>query len=186
MEDREIIRLYMECKEEAIRQTQKKYHKYLFTIAYNILADRQDSEECVSDTYLAAWESIPLNAPENLSTYLGKITRRKAMDIYRRENSQKRRPSQYALSLQELSECFTDGSTPEEALESRTLGDAINRFLVTLPPDTRNAFISRYFYFDSLKEVARGSGIRETKLKSLLYRTRMALREFLLKEGFSL
>ncbi len=186
MEDREIVGLYLARREDAIRQTQKKYHKYLFKVAYNILGDRQDSEECVNDTYLAAWSSIPPQCPADLSTYLSKITRQKAIDHYRKQNSQKRRASQYALSLQELSECFTDGSTPEEALESRVLGDAINRFLITLPPDTRNAFISRYFYFDSLKEVARGCGIRETKLKSLLYRTRMALREFLLKEGFSL
>ncbi len=186
MEDREIIGLYMARSDDAIRQTQKKYHKYLLKVAYNILGNRQDSEECVNDTYLAAWSSIPTQCPADLSTYLSKITRQKAIDLYRRQNSQKRRASQYALSLQELSECFTDGSTPEAALEHKALGDAISRFLENLPADARNAFISRYFYFDSLKEVAKYCGIRETKLKSLLYRTRMALREFLLKEGFSL
>ncbi len=186
MEDREIVALYMDRREDAIRQTQRKYHKYLLKVAYNVLADRQDSEECVNDTYLAVWSSIPPQCPESLSTYLSKITREKAIDIYRKQNSQKRRQSQYTLSLEELSECFSNGSTPEEAMVGRALGNAISRFLVTLPKDARNAFISRYFYFDSLKEVAKHCGIRETKLKSLLYRTRQALREYLIKEGFSL
>lgn len=186
MEDREIVALYMDRREDAIRQTQRKYHKYLLKVAYNILGDRQDSEECVNDTYLAAWVSIPPQNPENLSTYLSRITRGKAIDIYRKQNSEKRRQSQYALSLEELSECFSDGGTPEEAMEVKALGDAINAFLRTLPKDTRNAFISRYFYFNSIKEVAKHCGLRETKLKSLLYRTRKALREYLAKEGFSL
>jgi len=185
LEDREIIGLYLARREDAIRQTQKKYHKYLLKVAYNILADRLDSEECVNDTYLAAWLSIPPQSPEILSTYLAKITRQKAIDMYRKQNSQKRRQSQYTASLEELSECFVGGSTPEETIEGKALGDAINQFLLTLPTDAQNAFISRYFYFDSLKEVAKRCGLRETKLKSLLFRTRKALREYLVKEGFS-
>ena len=186
MEDREIIELYMARREDAIHQTQRKYHKYLLKVAYNILGDRQDSEESVNDTYLAAWSSIPSQNPQDLSTYLSRITRGKAIDIYRKQNSEKRRQSQYALSLEELSECFTDGNTPEEVMVNKALGDSISAFLRTLPNDARNAFISRYFFFDSLKEVAKNCGIRESRLKSLLYRTRQALREYLIKEGFSL
>lgn len=186
MEDREIVGLYMERKEDALRETQRKYHKYLLKVAYNILGDRQDSEECVNDTYLSAWSSIPQQKPQDLSTYLSKITRQKAIDIYRMQNSQKRRQSQYALSLEELSECFSNGTTPEETMEGKALGDAISAFLRSLPTDNRNAFISRYFYFDSMKEVARNCGIRESKLKTILYRTRQALRDYLIKEGFIL
>lgn len=186
MQDREIVALYMDRKEDAIRQTQKKYHKYLLTVARNILANREDEEECVSDTYLAAWESIPPNTPMDLRTYLSKITRQKAIDIYRKRTNKKRGQSQYALSLEELSECFTDGKTPEQTIAARELGKTISGFLQTLPPEERNAFICRYFYFDSLKDVAKHCGMGESKLKSLLYRTRRSLREYLKKEGFVL
>ncbi len=186
MDDERIVALYWHRDEEAIRETQNKYERYLTKIAYNILADLEDSMESVNDTYLAAWNSIPPNRPAVLSTYLGKITRRISIDIYRRRNRSKRQADTYALSLSELEDCIADPNTPEQRLDAQLLADAINAYLRMLPEDARNTFIGRYYFLDPLKEVACYCGMSETKAKSLLYRTRCGLREYLIKEGFAL
>lgn len=184
MQDAQIVALYWERSEEAVRQTSHKYGAYLETIAYNILSDREDSRECVNDTYLAAWNSMPEQRPQVLSTYLGKIVRQFSIDVFRKKNSAKRQPSQYALSLSELGDCFPEGETPEQKIEARALAEAVNRFLRTLQPDARNLFLGRYYFFDSLKEAAAYCGMGEAKAKSMLYRTRQSLKVFLRKEGF--
>lgn len=186
MEDALIVDLYWERNEDAIRQTQIKYGDYLAKIACNILADTEDSKECVNDTYLAAWNSIPPKRPSVLSTYLGKITRQLSIDVFRRKNSLKRHASRYALSLDELADTFSDGKTPEQEVDAKRLSAAINDFLRKLPDEARNTFIGRYFYFDSLKQVARYYGMSEAKTKSMLYRTRQSLKAYLLEEGFEL
>ena len=163
MEDSEIVDLYWDRDEAAISHTQEKYDRYLTKIAWNILANAEDSRESVNDTYLAAWNSMPPHRPGVLSTYLGKITRRISIDCFRGRNRDKRRGSQYALSLEELGECLR--------LQS---------------PRARTAFLARYYYLDSLKEVAAACGMTESQTKSLLYRTRMGLKEYLRKEGFDL
>lgn len=186
MEDAEIVDLYWARNEDAIAQTKSKYGAYLKKVAHQILGDLEDSRECVNDTYLAAWRSMPDNRPKVLRTYLGKITRQVSIDLYRRRSRMKRYASEYAVSLEELGDSFTDGRTPEDELNARLLTNALNRFLRTLPEDARNTFIGRYYYFDSLKEVARYCGMSESKCKSMLYRTRQSLRAWLQKEGFEL
>ena len=184
--DEQIVALYWERSEDAIRQTQSKYEKYLTKISYNILSDLEDSRECVNDTYLKAWNSMPTHKPSVLSTYLGKITRQLSIDVFRRKNSKKRYASEYAVSLWELGDSFASMDTPEETFDAKLLCEAINRFLCTLSDEARNTFVGRYYFFDSLKDVASYCGMSVPKAKSLLYRTRQSLRAFLIEEGFDL
>ena len=186
MKDAEIVDLYWGRNEAAIQQTQQKYGAYLSKITYNILSDFKDSRECVNDTYLKAWNSMPTHRPSILSTYLGKIARQLSIDVFRKKNSVKRYASEYAVSLDELGDSFSDGSTPERAFDAKLLDEAINRFLRTLSDDARSTFIGRYYFFDSLKDVARYCGMSEAKAKSMLYRTRQSLKAYLVKEGFDL
>ena len=186
MQDEQIVALYWDRKEDAICQTQQKYGAYLSKIAYNILSDFEDSEECVNDTYLKAWNSMPTHRPSVLSTYLGKIARQLSIDVFRKRNSVKRYASEYAISLEELGDSFSDGITPEQALDAKLLDEAINSFLRALSDDARNTFIGRYYFFDSLKDVAAYCGMSEAKAKSMLYRTRQSLKAYLVKEGFDL
>ena len=186
MEDAEIVALYWERNEDAIAQTKTKYGAYLNKVAYHILADLEDSRECVSDTLLAAWRSMPDNRTKDLRTYLSRITRQVSIDLYRRRNRIKRYASEYAVSLDELGDSLTDGRTPEDELNAKLLTEAVNRFLRFLPDEARNPFIGRYYFFDSLKDVARYCGMSESKCKSMLYRTRQSLKVWLQKEGFDL
>lgn len=184
MEDNKIVELYFERNESAIEETDKKYGRYLLKIACNILSDPKDSEESVNDTYLAAWNSIPPNRPNILSAYLGKLTRFISIDIFRKRNTQKRRGSEYALSLEELGDTADPSLSPEKNIEDKILAEAVSRFLRTLPKDTRDLFVIRYYYLDSLSDAAKYCRMSESKAKSRLYRTRCALKEFLVKEGF--
>ena len=184
--DEKIVSLFWERDEEAIKQTERVYGAYLQKIAYNILSDDEDSRECVNDACLAAWRSIPPHRPKVLRSYLAKLTRQIAIDRLRSRKSQKRQASEYTLSLSELADTFSCGDAVEEALNAELLREAIRTFLHTLPKETRLAFLGRYYYFDSLKEVASYCNMKESKLKSLLYRTRQALKSYLIKEGFEL
>lgn len=131
MKDQEIVNLYWDRNEDAIHQTQMKYGAYLSKVAYNILADCEDSKECVNDTYLAAWNSMHTNRPSNLGTYLGKIARQISIDVFRRKHRDKRFTSEYAISLDELGDTFSDGATPEQELYAKLLDEAINCFVST-------------------------------------------------------
>ena len=182
MEDVQIVSLYWQRDESAIDQTDKKYGKYLHRIAYNILADREDSQESVNDTYLAAWDSMPPHKPAVLSTYLGKITRRISIDCFRKKNAQKR-GGEYALSLEELGDCIGHNTT-EDALNVQALADAIGKYLETVSQEAQRVFIGRYYYLDPVKDIARYCHISESKAKMLLLRTRQGLWEYLQKEGF--
>ena len=184
MEDEKIVDLYWQRSESAIRETEIKYDRYLTKIAYNILANTEDSRESVNDTYLAAWNSMPPHRPGVLSTYLGKLTRRISIDCFRRRTRQKRGGSEYELSLSELGDCVSGGNTTEEIVNVKLLADAIGIFLRLQSEEARNAFIGRYYYLDSLKEVAAYCGMTESKCKTLLFRTRVALKEYLREEGF--
>lgn len=183
LEDSQIVSLYWDRDETAIDHTEKKYGKYLAKIAYNILADREDSQESVNDTYLAAWDSMPPHRPEVLSTYLGKLTRRISIDLFRKKNSQKRGSGEYILSLQELGDCVGSNTT-QQAVDMQLLTDAIEQYLRNLSPEARNVFIGRYYYLDPVKKIAAYCHISESKAKILLYRTRQGLWEHLQKEGF--
>lgn len=183
MEDSAIVSLYWDRDESAITQTQRKYGQYLLRIAVNILANREDSQESVNDTYLAAWDSIPPKRPAVLSTYLGKITRRISIDCLRKRTSQKRGGGEYALSLEEMEEVAGNHS-PEMDMEAKALGAVIADFLQTQSQEVRNVFIGRYYYLDPVKDIARYCHISESKVKIILYRARQGLRERLEKEGF--
>ena len=184
LEDERIVALYFDRNETAIDQTEKKYGRYLLKIAFNILADREDSQESVNDTYMAAWNSIPPHRPQALSTYLGKLTRRISIDLLRKRTAQKRDPGEYVLSLEELDNCITDGDTTLQAVECQQLAAALEVFLRSLWQEARNVFIARYYFLDSVKEIASYCHITESKVKILLHRTRQGLREYLEKEGF--
>lgn len=186
MEDQQIVDLYWAREERAIRETEVKYDRYLMKIARNILQDREDSRESVNDTYLAAWNSMPPHRPGVLGTYLGKITRQISIDRFRYRTREKRRDSEYALSLEELGDCVSAGNTTEELVNVKLLADAIGIFLRLQSKEARTAFIARYYYLDPLREVAAYCGMSESKCKTLLYRTRVALKEYLRKEGFDL
>lgn len=183
MEDIEIIDLYWQRNEDAIRETDVKYGKYLKTVAMNILNDHEDSSEAVNDTYLKTWNAIPPQRPNAFLAWLSKITRSLSIDRLRFLNREKRSTSQYDLSLEELGECIGENSVNRE-YDLEILKDAISRFLRGYPEKSRNLFLSRYFYFDSLAKAAEYCGFTESGAKTQLFRMRSALREYLEKEGF--
>ena len=188
MDDSAIVELYLSRSENAIDETAKKYGGYCMTVAENILHDRSDSEECVNDTYLRAWNSIPPHKPKMLGTFLGKITRNLAIGKYRGENAQKRGGGQVALALDELAECVTaDAVDPaEKVTDDIALRGAINRFLASLSDDARLIFMRRYWYLCSVAEIADDLGVGESRVKMSLLRSREKLRAFLEKEGIVL
>lgn len=186
MTDEEIVELYWQRSENAVSETAAKYGAYLTKIAGSILPDAEDGRECVNDTYLAAWNSMPEQRPTVLRTYLGKIIRQISIDRFRKKNSLKRRASEYALSLSELEDSFAGGRSPEGEMDQKLLEGAVNAFLRSLPEQTRNIFIGRYYFFDSVKQAAEYCGISESNAKTILFRTRQKLREYLVKEGFEL
>ena len=186
MEDEQIVALYWERDEQAISETERKYDRYLLKIANNILNNQEDSRESVNDTYLAAWNSMPPHRPGVLSAYLAKLTRRISIDCFRYRTRNKRMASEYAVSLSELSDCVSGGNTTEEIINAKALADAIGVYLRLQSKETQAAFLGRYYFLDPVKEIAAYLGMSESKVKSLLYRTRLGLKEYLEKEGFCL
>lgn len=186
MEDEKIVALYWDRDEGAIRETERKYDRYLTKIAYNILNNLDDSRESVNDTYLAAWDSMPPHRPSVLSAYLAKLIRRISIDCFRYRTRDKRLASEYAVSLSELGECVSGGNTTEELVNVKLLSDAIGIYLRLQSEEARTAFLGRYYFLDSVKEVAAYCGMSESKCKSLLHRTRLGLKDYLTKEGFFL
>ena len=186
MDDSVIVELYWQRSEQALRETQTKYEKYLYTTAYNILGSHEDSSECVNDTYMKAWQSIPPNKPEKLGAYLAAIVRNAAVSVFRRQNTASRAASQYTLSLDELAECVSGGESPEQSFDSKQLGAAISAYLSTLSAQAREIFVCRYYFGDSLGDIAGYTGSSEAKIKSTLFRARKGLKEYLTKEGFDI
>lgn len=184
MEDQKIIDLYWQRSEQAIRETDRKYGGYCYAIAYNILSNREDSEESVSDTYLAAWQAIPPRKPNILSAFLGKITRHLSIDRWRRKTADKRGGGETVLALEELEECVSGENSVEERYQRKELAIAINRFLDSLPETERNVFLCRYWYVDTVQDVADIFGFSVAKVNSMLHRTREKLRGVLEKEGY--
>lgn len=186
MKDEEIVSLYWQRKEDAIGETRKKYGSYLGKIAWQILKNREDSEESVNDTYLQAWNSMPPQKPQTLSTYLGRLTRQLSIDIYRSRNRAKRGGSEYALSLAELEDCVSGGDSTLEEADAHLLAETVGQYLRELSPQSRAVFLRRYYFMDPLGEIAQSHGFTESKVKSMLYRTRQGLRSYLEQEGFSI
>ncbi len=186
MEDHEIINLYWERKENAISATAKKYGKYCHAISYNILHCKEDAEECVNDTYLGAWKSMPPRRPEHLSTYLGKITRNLSLNRFKQYNARKRRLGQTELVLSELEDCIPSETSVEQIVEEKILVKSINQFLWEQPEQKRNIFISRYWFLYPIRDIAKNYNISESKAVSLLFRMRNELKIYLEQEGITL
>lgn len=186
MKDIEIVELYWNRDETAITATANTYSSYCYSIAYNILNNKEDAEECINDTWLGAWNSIPPQRPEQLSTYLGKLTRNFALNRYKLQNAQKRCANQVALALSELDGCIPSQQNIEQVLDEMALVSALNKFLYAQPRTERNIFVGRYWYLYSIRELAEGYRMRESKVTSLLYRMRKKLKLHLEKEGIFL
>lgn len=185
MEDTAIIDLYFAREERAIDETGKKYGAYCRAIAFNILRSREDSEECVSDTYLRAWNAMPPTRPNCLRAFLGRITRNLSFTRWEAQAAQKRGGGQTDLLLSELEECLPSGSSVEAALDMRAVTQTIEAFLRAQTRENRQLFVRRYYYSDSVKRLAGLFGMSENTVKSRLFRMRNGLRDALLKEGIA-
>ena len=183
MEDKEIVALYWKRDERAISETSKKYGAYCYAIACNILSSPEDAEESVNDTWVGAWESMPPHKPDALSAFLGKITRRISLKRWRSRNAAKRGGGEIELALDELAESVSSGRLVEDALTERELPRLIDAFLDALPDVEQRVFVCRYWYLDSIADIAKRFGFTQSKIKSMLYRTRRKLRDYLRKEG---
>ena len=186
MEDNVIIDLFWERSENAISAVAEKYGAYCHKIADNILGNYQDAEECVSDTYWQAWKNIPPDRPERLAAYLGRITRNLSLSRVKYYKAQKRGCDQLSVVFSELGDCIPAANDLEKETEERLLVETIQRFLRTLPAEKRKIFVRRYWYMESVKEIAKYYGMRQSKVTSLLFRIRKDLKEFLEQEGLYL
>ena len=184
MEDSRIIELYFRRDQEAISATEEKYGAYCFSVAENILQNEEDAEECVSDTYLRAWNSIPPNKPRVLRLFLAGITRNLAIDRYNAKNAEKRGGGEVSAVLDELSECIAAKSDVASDYEGKELGESINRFIKTLPERDGNIFLRRYFFTEPISVIANKYGLRENNIAVILSRTRKKLKTHLIKEGY--
>ena len=186
MEDNQIIDLYFARSEAAIAQTAAKYGNYCYRIADNILSSREDAQECVNDTYLAAWNAIPPHEPRSyLFAFLARITRHLSLNCCRDRERLKRSAHLCELSA-EMEQCLPAPDDAACRLEENELREAINGFLAKLPEEQRNLFLRRYWYLDSISDIARRFACSESKVKTTLLRCRKRLREHLEEGGYSL
>lgn len=179
MQDLQIINALCERDENALGEISEKFGKLCMQVAYNVLGNREEAEECVNDTYLNVWESIPPARPDNLRAFICKITRNISLNRLKYNSAQKRSPGSL-ISLSDLDEKI--GVTPDY----EELGDILDRFLRTEKPESRIIFMRRYWFMDSIEEIAMMYNYSESKVKSLLYRTRGRLEKFLKKEGIDI
>ena len=180
MEDEKIVTLYWERDENAIRETETKYGKYCYAIAYNILHSHEDSEECVNDTWNGAWNAMPPEKPTWLQGFLARITRNIAIDRYRYDSAQKR-GAEVESAIDEYWECIPNGEAPID--NELVLKQAINSFLASLDTRTRVIFMRRYWYSMSVKDIADGMRLSESHVSVILHRTRNKFKDYLTKEG---
>lgn len=183
MDDESIIELYFLRAESAICETKAKYGRMCRGIAFGILKSREDAEECESDTYLKAWNSIPPARPNILSAFLGKITRNLALDRYEYLRAEKRGGGEIPLLLDELADCVSGGGLDE--MDDGALRETLNGFLAGLSADARKIFLRRYWFGDSVADIARRCGFTQSKVKMSLMRSRGELAAALTKEGIA-
>ena len=183
MEDEKIIELYWQRNEEALRQTNQKYGSFCYYIAHNILKDEEDFEECVNDTWFKTWTVIPPKRPEFFQAFLAKITRNLSLDRYRKKYASKRGGRTMDVIYEELEECIADSGTEDTRTDTIVITDAISQFLRNISKDARIIFVRRYWYADSVTQIAERYGMSESKVKSSLMRSRNKLKVFLEKEG---
>lgn len=176
MDDQSIVDLYWKRSENAIAETDKKYGRYCFSIAYNVLANNEDAEESVNDTYMKTWNNLPPQRPAVLITFLGRITRNISISRWRARKAAKRGGGEIILALDELDECIANGQNVEEKYIQEETAGVFRRFLDTLPDTERDVFLRRYFLLDSVASIAEDFGFSQSKVKSMLYRTRLKLR----------
>lgn len=184
MEDEKIIELYFRRQSAAIEESQTKYGGLLRRTAYNILSSREDSEECVNDSLLAAWDSIPPQRPRSLGAYLVSLTRRISLSRLRQRYAGKRGGGEYALAYDEIDVCLSGGAQPQDYVEAKELALAINRFLSQLNDDDRRIFVSRYWLLEPVSYTARKLSLSQSKVKSSLHRSRNKLKKHLTEEGY--
>ena len=186
MSDEQIVELYWQRDERAIRETDRKYQHFLLTVAHNILRDAQDCEECLNDTYLEAWNAIPPTRPKVLQAFLATIMRRTAIDRYKAGKRQKRIDSELTVALSEVEEFLADGSAPAAELDAHELGRVISEFIRALPRRRRYIFMSRYYMARPIGEIARLLGCSESTVNKEIAAIKRDLKEKLEKEGYSL
>ena len=184
MTDDEIIRLLEARQEEGLSALTERYGTFCKRIVLRLLPQSEDAEEIVNDVWHRVWESIPPQKPESLQYYLAKLARNLAFDQYRRQNADKRGGKEIPLVLDELASCLPAGETPETALHTKELGAEINRFLDRLPSRTQDIFLRRYFFSESVSEIAERYHMREDNVRLTLSRTRIKLKSHLKQGGY--
>ena len=184
MEDEKIVAMYWDRNEQAIAESRKKYGSYCHNVAHNILFDPEDEEECINDTWLRAWNTIPPQKPAFVSVFLGKITRNLAFDVYKKKHREKRGQGKLPLILDELSECVSGKDDPEGEVLADELKKTINEFLTTLPEENRYMFVLRYWYSESIRDIAKRFNKSENSITVTLSRIRGKLKEYLATMGY--
>ena len=183
MDDQEIIARFFARDEEGLTAARARYGPYCAAVARSLLNDPRDQEECLSDTWLRAWNAIPPQRPRSLGAFLAKITRNLAINSLRDGNAQRRGGGQVPLALEELGECVSPEGSPEGELDRQAAEEALNRFLDGLPPLQREVFLRRYWYLDSIEDIARRAGWSKSRVTTTLHRLRVRLRAHLIQEG---
>lgn len=186
MDDNGIIRMYWDRNDQAIIATSEKYGHYCKTIARNILDTEEDAEECVNDTYLNAWNSMPTHWPEYLAAFLGKITRNLSFNKYKHDHTEKRGRNEITLVLDELTDCVSDADHIEQIIDRQELVKTINLFVRGLPTVKRNIFVRRYWYADSVSGIAKDYGMLQGTVSKTLERTRKQLKTYLTERGYQI
>lgn len=177
MADSVIVDLYLARDEDAISETMKYYNEKLLRFSLRFLSDRRDAEECVNDTYVRAWNSIPPNRPNNLFAYLAALCRNAAMDVIKKNTAQKRSAQIVELTA-EMNECIPDQSSISDE-RSEELGEYINEYLSTLTSDKRAVFVGRYWFNESIESISKKTGFSQSKVKTMLHRMREGLRKYI-------
>ena len=186
MDDLQIIDLYWARSESAVAETSRQYGPYFRSIAYGILRSEEDSEECVNDTWLRAWDAMPPHRPASLRAFLGRITRNLSLNRLKALSAEKRGGSQVTLAVEELGESIPAPGGVERTVEDRELAELFDRFLSQLGPEARRIFVRRYWYLSPIGEIAAEYGMSESKVKMSLLRSRGKLKKLLEKEGITL
>lgn len=186
MDDETIVQLLWDRKEQGLENMSAKYENYCFSISCRIVNNKEDAKECINDTWLNAWNSIPPNRPYNLAGYLAKLVRNISINCYNKKHTFKRGGDNITVALDELSECIASGSRVEENLELKLLTDTIAKFLTAQDMTKRWIFLQRYFYLAEIKEIADRLDMKEGTVKSVLCRMRKQLKKWLAKEAIYL
>ncbi len=184
MDDHKIVGLFLERNELALKEVSQKYGAYCLKVAQNILGNYEDAEECVNDTYMRAWNSMPPNKPTSLGVFLGRITKNLALDIRRSFRCEKRGGNMETISFDELEDFLSENNSVESESELNEMLDAINTFLRSLPAKKRLIFVARYWQCDKLSEIAERYGMAESSVASSLSRTCKKLKDYLIRRGF--